>query len=64
MRLAGEDRRDVPKQGFIVERFASADLVSIAAEPGGELVIHGLSFRGSGLERGAALQPWPSPRPG
>lgn len=43
MRLAGEDGRDVTVEGFVVEGFAPADLVAVAAEPGGELMIHDLS---------------------
>jgi len=54
MRLAGEDRRDVPLERFIVERFPAADLMAVPAEPGGELVIHGMSFLGSGFPRSGA----------
>ena len=43
MRLAGEDGGDVAVESFVVEGFAPADLVAVAAEPGGELVIHFLS---------------------
>lgn len=48
MRFTGEHRWDVPKQGFIVEGFAPADLVGVAAEPGGKLVGHGLDPYGLG----------------
>ena len=64
MGFAGEDRRDVPIKRLVIQGLAPADLMGVAAEPGGELVIHVLSFRGVGLQRSAALQPWPSPRPG
>lgn len=66
VRLAGEDGRDVPIKRLIVERLASADLMCVAAEPGGKLMIHGLSFLGLGFPRSgsAALKPCPSARPG
>ena len=49
VRLAGEDGWNVPIQRLIVERLAPADLMGVAAEPGGELMIHGLSFLGLGF---------------
>src|SRR3546814_177358 len=65
MGLAGEDGRDMTIERFVVERFAPADLMAVAAEPGGKVMIgHDLDPYGLGLERSAALQPWPSPRPG
>ncbi|NKC04363.1 hypothetical protein HED55_17335 [Ochrobactrum haematophilum] len=55
----------MPIERFVVERFTPADLMAVAAEPGGKVMIgHDLDPYGSGLERSAALQPWPSPRPG
>ena len=57
MRLAGEDGRDVPVQGLVVEGFASADLVGVAAEPGGEMVMHDLAPLRLGLQRCAAALP-------
>src|SRR5690606_16010272 len=62
--FAGEDRRDVAVKGFVVEGFTPADLVRVAAEPGSETIGHCLDPHWLGLERSAALQPWPSPRPG
>ncbi len=65
MGLAGEDGRDMTQKRFVVECFAPADLVAVAAEPGGKVMIgHDLNPYGLGLQRSAALQPWPSPRPG
>ena len=64
MGFAGKDGRDVTVKGFVVEGFTPADLVRVAAEPGSETIGHCLDPHGFGLERSAALQPWPSPRPG
>src|SRR5436305_8924868 len=63
--LAGEDGRDVPIQCLIVERLPAADLVGIAAEPGGKLMIHGWTpWAWVSAQRSAALKPCPSARPG
>lgn len=48
---------DVPVQGLVVEGFASADLVGVAAEPGGEMVMHDLAPLRLGLQRCAAALP-------
>jgi hypothetical protein len=41
VRLAGEDGRHVPIQRLVVERLTAADLMGVAAEPGGKLMTHG-----------------------
>src|SRR3546814_17828695 len=65
MGLAGEDGRDMTIERFVVERFAPADLMAVEAEPGGKVMIgNDLDPYGLGVESSAALQPWPSPRPG
>src|SRR4051794_40088097 len=60
MRLTGKDRGDVAIERLIVERLPAADLVGVAAETGGELVMHDPSFpcRGS-----AQLMHAPEPLP-
>ena len=41
MRFAGEDGWNVPIKRLVVEGFAAADLVAVAAEPCGEMMMHG-----------------------
>lgn len=41
VRLCGDDGGHVTPQGFVVEGFAAADLVSMAVELGGQMVVRG-----------------------
>ena len=41
VRLAGEDGRDMGVERLVVERFPTADLMGVPAEPGGKLMMHG-----------------------